>query len=263
MLAAERRDLIREALETDGRVLVIELSQRFAVSEETIRRDLERLEKEGFARRFYGGASYTAEQDLPFDIRKKANVPGKQLIGRLLAELIPDGASLLMDESSTAVFAAQALREKKDLTIVTNSLELILSLADKSDWHLFLTGGLLRGDSLSLTGTRTEQFLEDLHVDYVILSCSGLDKNWGFADSREEDVRFKRAMLRSAEKAILAADKSKFDRRPLVRIGEWKELFAVVTDFDPDEDWKKTLRGAGVILRCHSVPAAGAKERGI
>ncbi|MBR6704253.1 MAG: DeoR/GlpR transcriptional regulator [Lachnospiraceae bacterium] len=260
MLAAERRDSIRETLETDGRVLVADLSRRFSVSEETIRRDLERLEEEGFARRFYGGASYLGERELPFDIRKRANVAGKQRIGRLLAGLIPDGASLIMDESSTAVFAAQALREKKDLTIVTNSLELTVSLADKTDWHLFLTGGLLRGESLSMTGTRTEQFLEDLHADYVVLSCSGLDRNWGFADSREEDVRFKRAMLRSADKAILAADRSKFDRRPLVRIGEWKELFAVVTDFEPDEEWKKTLREAGVILICDTVPAAEAGD---
>ena len=125
MLALERRNLILEKLQEEKKVVVSELSQQFGVSEETIRRDLEKLEKEGLATKSYGGAvlNESTSIDMPFNVRKKANVSGKQKIAEIVASLIHDGDHIILDASSTAVFVAKAIKDKENLTVITNSIE--------------------------------------------------------------------------------------------------------------------------------------------
>lgn len=114
MLALERRNLILEKLQDEKRVVVSELSQMYGVSEETIRRDLDKLEKEGLAIKSYGGAVINEDVsiDLPFNVRKNQNVVGKQKMAEIVASLVHDGEHLLLDASTTAVFVAKALKEK-------------------------------------------------------------------------------------------------------------------------------------------------------
>ena len=111
MLAIERRNAILEKLQAERRVVVSELSQMYKVSEETIRRDLEKLENDGFAIKSYGGAviNENANVDLPFNIRKKRNVISKQKIAEVISSRIKDGTSIMLDASSTAVYIAKAL----------------------------------------------------------------------------------------------------------------------------------------------------------
>ena len=129
MLAIERRNEILEKLQTDRRVVVSELSQLYDVSEETIRRDLEKLVNDGYAIKSYGGAviNENVNIELPFNIRKNRNILGKQHIAELVAGLVNDGDSIMLDASTTAVDIAKALQEKgkKNLTIITNSIEII------------------------------------------------------------------------------------------------------------------------------------------
>ena len=117
MLALERRNLILEKLQEEKRVVVNELSQQFGVSEETIRRDLEKLEKEGLATKNYGGAvlNESTSIDMSFNVRKKANVSGKQKLAELAAKCIHDGDHIILDASSTAVFIAKAIKDKRTL----------------------------------------------------------------------------------------------------------------------------------------------------
>ena len=128
MLAIERRNEILVKLQAERRVVVSELSQLYDVSEETIRRDLEKLVNDGFAIKSYGGAviNENANIDLPFNVRKNHNVIGKQCIAEVVSTLVQDGESLMLDASSTAVFIAKALKDKKNLTIITNSVEIIV-----------------------------------------------------------------------------------------------------------------------------------------
>ena len=118
MLALERRNLILEKLQAEKRVVVSELSQLYDVSEETIRRDLDKLEKEGLAIKSYGGAVINEDVsiDLPFNVRKNQNVTGKQKMAELAASLVKDGDHIFLDASTTAVFVAKALKEKERLT---------------------------------------------------------------------------------------------------------------------------------------------------
>ena len=138
MLALERRNLILEKLQNEKRVVVSELSQLYGVSEETIRRDLDKLEKEGLAIKSYGGAVINEDVsiDLPFNVRKNQNVVGKQKMAEIVASLVHDGEHLLLDASTTTVFVAKALKEKDRLTVITNSMEILLELADVSGWNI-------------------------------------------------------------------------------------------------------------------------------
>lgn len=131
MLAAERRKRIRMQLMDEKRVHVSELSAAYAVSEETIRRDLERLETEGLASRTYGGAVLREDsrEDTPYDIRKRADVASKTVIAHLVASLISDGEYIILDESSTSYYIARELKSKKNLTVITNSMEIIREIA--------------------------------------------------------------------------------------------------------------------------------------
>ena len=155
MLAIERRNRILTILREERHVVVSELAKVFDVSEETIRRDLDKLEKEGHVVKTYGGAviSEGSEAELPYVIRKKANVEAKQKIADLAADLIMDGDTLILDASSTAVFIAQKIKSKKEITLITNSIEVLMELSDVTGWKILSTGGTLKERSCALVGS--------------------------------------------------------------------------------------------------------------
>lgn len=140
MLALERRNRILEKLQEEKRVVVSELSQLYDVSEETIRRDLEKLEKDGLATKSYGGAviNENINIDMPFNVRKNRNVVGKQKIAEIVASMVQDGEHIFLDASTTAVFVAKAIKSRERMTVITNSIEIIIELSDVSDWNLSL-----------------------------------------------------------------------------------------------------------------------------
>ena len=248
MLISERHDRILQRLEQEGTVYVSELSRSFDVSEETIRRDLERLENEGFAKRCYGGASFTGGTDLPVKVRKKSNVAGKRRIAEAVAERIPDGACVALDDSSTAIFAAEFLKSKNELTIITHSIEIALMLSDKTDWTILLTGGTLRATHLAMVGTKAVDFIKNYSIGYTLISCAGMDMDRGIFDPVEENARVKEAMINVSEHIILMADRQKFGRRSLTLISPLSGIDEVVTDFDPDAEWKASLEKKNVKL---------------
>lgn len=248
MLAIERRNEILGKLQAERRVVVSELSQFYGVSEETIRRDLEKLENDGFAIKSYGGAviNENANIDLPFNIRKKRNVIGKQRIAELVKKMVNDGESLMLDSSSTAVYIAKALKEKKNLTVITNSIEIVIELLDMSDWTVLSTGGVSREGSFALVGPQTDKMLRSYHVDKAIISCKGLDLNAGFTDSDELHANNKKTMLDAAREKILAIDVSKFEKIAFTTVGTMADLTAVVTDEEPDSRWMRAFEAAEV-----------------
>ena len=133
-------------------MLVSDLAAYYNVTEETIRRDLDKLEKEGFATKTYGGAilGNSTKTDLSYTIRNKTNVDAKTQIAELVSTLIDDGDHLMLDDSSTSLYIARRLKEKKGLTVITNSVELVVELANAESWTIMLTGGRLKAESLAL-----------------------------------------------------------------------------------------------------------------
>ena len=218
------------------------------VSEETIRRDLEKLVNEGVAIKSYGGAviNENANLEVPFNIRKNYNVIGKQKIAEQIAAMVKDGESLMLDASSTAVYIAKALKEKKNLTVITNSIEIIVELMDMPEWKVLSTGGLSREGLFALVGPQTDKMLKSYHVDKAVISCKGFDLESGITDSDELHANNKITMLGAAGKKILAVDKSKFDKTAFTAIGALDDITTVVTDEEPDRRWLQAFEEAGI-----------------
>ena len=139
--------------------------------------------------------------ELPFNIRKNRNIVGKQHIAELVSEQIKDGDSIMLDASSTAVYVAKTLLEqgKKNLTVLTNSVEIIIELFGAQDWKVLSTGGESREGSFALVGYQTDRMLRSYHVDKAIISAKGIDMNAGLTDSDDLHANYKRTMLTRAK----------------------------------------------------------------
>ncbi len=248
MLAVERRNLILEKLQDEKKVVVSELSALFDVSEETIRRDLDKLDKEGLATKSYGGAvlNENTSLDMPFNVRKKRNMQGKQLIAELVSGLIQEGEHIIVDPSTTAVAIAKALKSRKRLTVITNSIEVLVELSDVSGWDIISTGGTMRENYLALVGPKATDVISSFHVDRAVISCKGLDMVHGITDSNEMFSQVKQTMLKSAKQRILAVDHTKFGNIAFSRIGELSAIDMVVTDVRPSEEWMEYFAEKGI-----------------
>ena len=248
MLAVERRNLILEKLQDEKRVVVSELSILFDVSEETIRRDLDKLDKEGLATKSYGGAvlNENTSLDMPFNVRKKRNMRGKQVIAELVSELIGEGEHIIVDPSTTAVAIVKALKSRKRLTVITNSIEVLVELSDVSGWDVICTGGTLRENYLALVGPKATDVIHSFHADRVILSCKGIDRENGITDSNEMFSQVKQTMLKSAKQRILAVDYTKFGNVAFSQICELSAIDMVVTDVRPSDEWMDYFAEKGI-----------------
>lgn len=248
MLAVERRNLILEKLQEDKKVIVSELSREFGVSEETIRRDLDKLDRDGLAVKSYGGAvlNENSSLDMPFNIRKKNNPGGKQKIARLMEGLIEDGDHIILDPSTTAVFIARALKEKERLTVITNSIEVMLELSDVSDWNIISSGGSLKEGYLALVGPRAIEGLGAFNVEKAIFSCKGIDMEKGITDGNELFSQAKQTMMKSARQCILAVDHTKFGKVAFSKICGIHDIHMVVTDEKPSPEWLEILSKGGI-----------------
>ena len=248
MLAIERRNAILEKLQAERRVVVSELSQIYKVSEETIRRDLEKLENDGFVIKSYGGAviNENANVDLPFNIRKKRNVISKQKIAEVISSRIKDGTSIMLDASSTAVYIAKALKERKNLTLITNSIEILIEMFDTPNVNVLSTGGAMREGSFALVGPQTDKMLKSYHVDVAIVSAKGFDLETGMTDTEELHANNKKTMLHAGREKVLAVDSSKFGKTSFTEIGTLEDISMVVTDAKPDEVWLQAFKEYGI-----------------
>lgn len=248
MLAIERRNAILEKLQAERRVVVSELSTLYDVSEETIRRDLEKLENEGYAIKSYGGAVLNEDisLDLPFNIRKNTNVVGKQKIAELIGDMIHDGEHIFLDASSTAVAIAKAIKNKNDITIITNSLEIAIELSDVPNCKVISTGGFVVGRSFALVGQMTDKAINSYYVDRTIVSSKGLDVHGGITDSDERLANNKKSMLDAGKIKVLAIDSSKFNQISFAKIGDIRDISIVVTDKKPEKEWLLKFAEYGV-----------------
>lgn len=257
MLAPERRAEINHLIEVNGSVRVTELSRLFGVTEETVRRDLEALEKLGVLERTYGGAVSPRgiSYESPHLGRKAAQKAEKMAIAQVLAGLVDDRETLLLDASSTALYAARALRSKQSLTILTNSLAIVNELRGESKFTVMCTGGTFRATSLSFVGPHAERALKEYHVDKAIISCRGLDVERGLTDSNDLEVEMKRLMMAAANEVIAVVDSSKWGYVGFALISPLSSVHHIVTDDGVDDEMVEQVRELGV--RVHVAPVKG------
>lgn len=249
MLGIERRQKIMEKITREGKVYVSELSQLFRVTEETIRRDLEKLEDKDLLRRSYGGAvlSEHTNEDLSFQRRSSINSAGKEAIAQKAMGLIKDGDTIMVDSSTTCLALLHQITTRKNLTIITNSIRLAYDFASSS-FRIISTGGNLRSNSYALTGSIAIATLKKYFVDIALFSCKSISRERGVMESNEEESIVKQCMMAQASKSILLVDHSKFDRTAFTRTCSFEDITTLVTDTPPDEEWKEYLIGCQVDL---------------
>ncbi|AZT90937.1 DeoR/GlpR transcriptional regulator [Caldicellulosiruptor changbaiensis] len=232
MLAIERRQKIMAMLNENKSVLVPELAKLFNVTEETIRRDLEKLEKEGLLKRTYGGAVLVENYnvDIPFEFRNATNIEGKKQIALTLIKYIEDGDTLVMDSSTSALQVAKLLKTKKKITVITNSEQIVNELKVFEDIKVISTGGTLRNRSLSLVGPIAENTLKSLNANKAIISCKGFDIEKGFTESNELEAQVKKMMIEIADQVYMIADHTKMNKTALVNIATLDDVDFIFTD---------------------------------
>jgi len=240
MLAIERRTQILATLEAERRVLVPELARQYAVSEETIRRDLEKLEKEGLLKKTYGGAVQvdSLSADPPYLMRVETNKNQKVTIAEKLYKIIQPKENIMLDASSTSVHIAKKIKQLQKLTLITNSVEILVECATAENINLISTGGVLRGSSLSLVGSSATSVINKVTADKAIISCKGLDFEKGIMESNIDEADIKKAMANNAQELILAIDSSKFGRLSFAKMLDLNRIDLVVSDYIPPA-WTK------------------------
>lgn len=251
MYSIERQAQILSLLEAHGQVNVAELAVQLGASRETIRRDLAELEKSGVLRRTHGGAVsgnlLASGGEYPLNIRGIRNFREKLDICRKAASLIEDGDLIFVDNSSTCVPLAGFIPEALHVTVLTNSISLIVEAAKSPrENHTYIClGGVFKPSNLSLHGSMALKNARDYFPSKAFMSCTGVNMEQGvFADGSINEVDTKRLMLERSEQGILLADHSKWERNGNVFLARFESVDAIVTD-KPEAELRP-LASAGI-----------------
>jgi len=233
MLPAQRQARIIQQLQENGFVEISQLSEHFGTDRSTIRRDLQALEQRGVVQRTRGGAvagPASGHTDIPYAAKRIEHTPEKQAIGRYAASLVRDSESVLLDSGSTTFQVALALRQRQDISVVTNDLNIAMCLAESPRIQLVVTGGILLESVYTLVGPRTVEELRKLHVDRAFLGADAIHHEAGITNVTFVEVEVKRAMIAAAREVVVVADSSKFEHRALAPVCELEEVHRIVTD---------------------------------
>ncbi|MGJ4859968.1 DeoR/GlpR family DNA-binding transcription regulator [Labrys sp. La1] len=240
MLAVERKTRILDLVTRNRSVVVAELSQELGVTEETIRRDLNKLEKEGLLSRTHGGAiALQGEaEDLPYRTRHLINIEAKRSIAGKASTLVRDGDAVMMDSSSTAYETLRAIGNRRDLTLITNSVR-ILSDPSLPPYTIMSVGGELRRRSMTFVGPLAGQTIAQFNADVALISCKAISLTGGLMEANMADADVKRAFIESAQRVCLLVDSEKFDKTALISICGFGPIDFVVTDREPSPEWRE------------------------
>jgi DeoR family transcriptional regulator, aga operon transcriptional repressor len=250
LLNEERRRAILEMLQREGRVLVGPLARRFKTSQVTIRKDLDALESHGLIHRTHGGALPTrhgALEDPSLREKEQLNRDEKLRIAAAAAAMVSEGQVVILDSGTTTTAIARALRRFRNLTIVTNAVNIATELTGSSV-EVILTGGTVRANSFSLVGPIAEEALRRLHADILFLGVDGFDVSYGLSTPNLLEAKVNRVMVEVATQTVAACDSSKFGRRSLSLIIPPSAVQHVITDRGIPAQDLRALKKSGVAV---------------
>ena len=245
MLAEQRHQYILSQLTKTGALSVAELVQALNVSRETIRRDLNALAERGLITTTHGGALAADRREPSLEAREAANAAAKRAIGVRAAELVPDGASLIIDSGTTTHAVARALADRHQLTVYTNDWRIAQVLARRNGNRVSLLGGELSEDEDATFGLDTVQQLAQYHVDFAFVGAGGISAEAYLTDYTRMAAEVRSRMIASASVAVVVADHSKFGRVTPVRINGFENARYVVTELAPERGLRKALAARG------------------
>lgn len=247
MFGEERKVEILNLLNSQGNVKVSELSKNYNVSEVTIRKDLQELEEEGLVRRVHGGAvlAHNTKFEPTFSEKSGKLIDEKIAIGKMAAAMIEDGDTIAIDSGTTTLQLAKYITAR-NLTVITNSLDIAIELADRQSVEVIVIGGSLRSETRALVGPVANMVLESLVVDKAFVGANGVSVTYGITTPNIVEANTKKQIIDSSKKAIILCDHTKFDLVSFAKITDISKVSCIVTDDNLDEDIKKTFEQKGV-----------------
>jgi DeoR/GlpR family transcriptional regulator of sugar metabolism len=245
----ERLDQIVTLLQSKGRVSVTDLSDYFGVSAVTIRNDLALLEQQGRLVRTHGGAMVRSDLGLEppaFALRKEQHLAEKERIGQAAAALVRDGDSIALDASTTAWHIARHLKDRRELTVVTNGLFVALEFLDSPGVTVVMPGGSLRAASASLVGEQGACILERYHVQKGFFGAGGFTLEEGLTDTNQYEVELKQRMVDRSKEVIAIVDSSKWGQVTFASLASVAQLDRVLSDAAAPAEMVANLRARGI-----------------
>lgn len=231
MSLSERQNQILNWVQQVDDLSIETLVERFDVSSQTIRKDVNYLAELHLIRRQHGGITLmSTAENLPFDNRQYLNGGAKQKIAEALVTQIPDGASLILGVGTTVEYVAKALENHKDLQVFTNNLTVAGILCAFSSIQVRVAGGKMRHSHRDLVGVETVEFLRQFYFDFGIIGCGGLDENMGILDFDPEEAAISRVIIEQSRNAVLVCDQHKWGRKAMARVKPFSHINQFFTD---------------------------------
>ncbi len=246
MLPNQRRDRIVELLKEDGSAKVADLARLFKVTAVTIRQDLEKLEAEDLIIKEHGGAylKNVEDQAKNFSLAHQDNLDKKEMIAQKCLEFIESGDTIILDSGSTTTEIAKKIKSSgiKNLTIITNALNIAMMLGTAPGMEVIMTGGEFKPPTLSLTGQKAADFFKGLNVQKLFLATAGISLKAGLTYPSISDLVVKKSMIEAAELTYLVADSSKIGKSALASLGALGLIDYIITDAGIQEKHKEVFR---------------------
>lgn len=247
MFFEERQIKILELLKDKSSIKVSELSTIFKVSESTIRRDLQEMEEKGLVARTHGGA-VSKEKTIfepSFQEKEDKRHIEKLSIGKIAAAMIEDGDTIILDSGTTTLQLARCIKAK-DITVITNSIDIASELSLRSNIEIILTGGALRISTRAMVGPITEDVLKNFKVDKAFIGANGISIEKGITTPNIMEAHIKKEMMKAASKVILAVDSSKFNQVSFAVISPVTAVDLIITSSDLNENIINEYKELGV-----------------
>lgn len=228
----ERLSRIEDSLQTQSRVTVDRLARALKVSPVTVRNDLSELERRGRLVRIHGGAMATnkAAHELNFENRARIQQAAKRAIGKYAASLVRDGDSIFLDASTTALELARQVSDRRELTVITNSIRSAEELVTFPNLTVIMPGGIVRREAFSLVGMWSADLIQQFHIGRAFMGARGFTMEAGLSDVNPDEVALKRAIVGVAREVVALIDHTKWNQVALASFCSVEQLSTIITD---------------------------------
>ncbi|MBC8636071.1 MULTISPECIES: DeoR/GlpR family DNA-binding transcription regulator [Caballeronia] len=248
MLTSQRKKAILDALKRDGQVLATELSARFGVSEDTVRRDLRELAAEGLLQRVHGGALPASPAVAPFARREEMESDAKRRIARKAAEMIAPGQIVIVDGGTTSALLVRQLPENLRATIVTHSPSVAVALAEHASVEVVLIGGKLYKHSIVTVGAAAVEAMSHIHADIYFMGVTGVHPTAGLTTGDFEEAHIKRALAARAAETVVLASAAKLNAASAYKIGGIELAQTIIVEEAADTKLTEPIEQAGITV---------------
>lgn len=243
-----RQTELLNLVKAQGTVSIDSLAERFGVTLQTVRRDVQRLSDDGLLTRFHGGVRIptSTTENIAYRQRQALNEQGKTRIAKSVAKQIPNGCSLIMNIGTTIEAIARELVHHEDLRVITNNLNIAAMLSCNSACEVIVAGGVVRSVDQGVVGEATVDFIRQFKVDIGLIGISGIEADGTLRDYDYREVKVSRAIIEHSREVWLATDHSKFNRPAMVHLATMSEVDRVFTDRSPPPVFAQMMEQAGV-----------------